>query len=512
MEQNRKAGKGKSNIAEEINLFETKIKPNKDIEDAVISALLIDDKAYEEVEEILTSDMFAYPENRELFDIAKSLDSKNIDIDILTVSEEAKKRGSIELLGGYHSIAKKMNDVGTAAHIHSHALLIREGFLKRQLAQFGVGTYQKSISNELDVFDLIDETGRDYSKVVDSIKSNSVKSMSNAVITEMIEIEKRMASASQGGVIGVPSGFTDLDRLTGGWRKSDLIILAARPSMGKTAVSLCLARNAAIDANVPTAFFSLEMSTSQLTTRLMSIESEVNSMHIANGSLARHEYQKLTASLDNLTSSPLYIDDTPALNITELKSRARKLKQLHGIGLIVVDYLQLMSGKGKESSREQEISNISRSLKGLAKELNVPVIALSQLSRATETRGGEKKPQLSDLRESGAIEQDADIVIFIYRHEYYGMMVDADGNSTKDTGELIIAKHRNGSLGTVRLAFKPQFTKFTNLEYAKGESLPYVEIKKETGSTFKSEPAKKLIPMSDALIKNVSEEDEDVPF
>ena len=286
----------------------------------------------------------------------------------------------------------------------------------------------------------------------------------------------------EGGIIGVPSGFHEIDRVTGGWQKSDLIIVAARPAMGKTSFTLSLARNAAVLAKKPVAFFSLEMSKLQLVNRLISAETELESDKLRKGTLKPFEWTQLMTKVDQLTEAPIFIDDTPGLNIFELRAKCRRLKSKHDIQLIVIDYLQLMSGtntEGKGSNREQEISMISRSLKSIAKELDVPVIALSQLSRAVETRGGDKRPQLSDLRESGAIEQDADMVIFLYRPEYYQIMQDAEGNSLQGIAEIMIAKHRNGATKNVPLRFIDKYTKFVNLMADEGFSSGYQPLDSE---------------------------------
>jgi replicative DNA helicase len=302
-------------------------------------------------------------------------------------------------------------------------------------------------------------------------------------MTELKEIDVRMAN-SEDHLNGVRSGFIDLDRATGGWQKSDLIILAARPAMGKTAFALALARNASVDHKRPVAVFSLEMSSAQLVQRLISMETHIPAEKIRRGNLEQYEYQILTSKIDNLRNAPIFIDDTPAINVFELRSKCRRLKQQHDIQMVVIDYLQLMSGSvdNKGGNREQEISQISRALKGLAKELEIPVIALSQLSRAVETRGGDKKPILSDLRESGAIEQDADIVVFLYRGEYYGIDTDADGQSTKDIAEVIIAKHRNGPVTTVRTRFINRFAKFENIDEI-GADNQYAQHTKTKGFT-----------------------------
>src|SRR5690606_13579185 len=269
------------------------------------------------------------------------------------------------------------------------------------------------------------------------------------------------------GLTGVPSGFSSLDRMTSGWQKTELIILAARPGMGKTAFVVSALRNAAVDFNMPVAIFSLEMSSVQLVNRLISAEAEIESEKLKKGNLAPHEWEQMHRRINKLTNAPIFIDDTPALSILELRAKCRRLKAQHDIQMIVIDYLQLMSGEtgGRAGgNREQEIAMISRSLKNLAKELNVPVIALSQLSRAVETHGGEKRPQLSDLRESGSIEQDADMVLFLYRPEYYGITQDENGNSVAGIGEVIVAKNRSGSLDTVQLRFIGKFTKFGDLD------------------------------------------------
>ena len=284
-----------------------------------------------------------------------------------------------------------------------------------------------------------------------------------AVMKQALE-DIEAARNNEDGVSGVPSGFNDLDKLTGGWQRSDMIVLAARPGMGKTAFVLSMARNMAVDHQIPVAIFSLEMSAVQLVQRLISSETEINSDKFRKGNLEEHEYQQLYSRVGKLSDAPLFIDDTPGLNIFELRAKCRRLKAQHGIDLVVIDYLQLMSAGSDKGNREQEISSISRSIKSIAKELDVPIIALSQLSRNVETRGGDKRPLLSDLRESGAIEQDADIVAFIYRAEYYGITEHPDGIDTTGLGELILAKHRHGALDTIKMKFVQRLAKFTNFD------------------------------------------------
>jgi replicative DNA helicase len=342
-----------------------------------------------------------------------------------------------------------------------------------------------------DVFELLDKAESSLMNISENNAKKSTVDISAILTKELAEIDVRMNSDEH--LNGVPSGFMELDRATGGWQNSDLIVIAARPGMGKTAFTLALARNSSIDHNKPVAFFSLEMSSNQLVQRLISMEAEIPAEKIRRGNLEQHEYQQLTAKIDSLRNAKMYIDDTPGINIFELRSKCRKLKQTKDISMIIIDYLQLMSGtnEGKGGgNREQEISQISRSLKGLAKELNVPVIALSQLSRAPETRGGNKKPILSDLRESGAIEQDADIVIFLYRAEYYGIPQDEDGMDTKGLAEIMIAKHRNGPLKNVKTKFIGKFAKFADFdEY---QNTPTMEIQAEDGTKriFKKIPSR----------------------
>ncbi|CAG0909780.1 unnamed protein product, partial [Cyprideis torosa] len=288
-----------------------------------------------------------------------------------------------------------------------------------------------------------------------------MNSLSSRVLKQIEELSQKAD-----GLTGVPTGFTDLDRLTSGWQPSDLIILAARPGMGKTSFVLAMALNGAKDFQKPVAVFSLEMASTQLVQRLISLEAEIPGSKMRNGKLEDYEWQQLQTTVERLGNVPIFIDDTPGINIFELRAKCRRLKMQHDIQLVIIDYLQLMTGstENKNTNREQEISGISRALKNMAKELNVPVIALSQLSRAVEVRGGSKRPQLSDLRESGAIEQDADIVSFIYRPEYYQILEDENGQSLKGVAEIIIAKHRNGALDTVKVKFTDQFAKFSNLD------------------------------------------------
>jgi len=356
------------------------------------------------------------------------------------------------------------NRVASAANIEYHARIITQKHIQRELIRVSTKVIKDAFEDTTDVFNLLDEAEQGLFAITQQNLSRSYESMGSLTSRALKQLEE--LSQKKSGLTGVPTGFTDLDRLTSGWQPSDLIILAARPGMGKTAFTLALARNAAVDFDKPVAVFSLEMSNVQLVQRLISMEAEISGSKLRSGQLEDYEWQQLQSAIEKMSEVPIYIDDTPGINIFELRAKCRRMKMQHDIQMVVIDYLQLMSG-GPDSgkgNREQEISMISRSLKGLAKELSVPVIALSQLSRAVETRGGNKRPMLSDLRESGAIEQDADIVSFIYRPEYYSILEDEEGNSLKGVGEIIIAKHRNGALDTVKLKFIDHFAKFTNLD------------------------------------------------
>ena len=355
--------------------------------------------------------------------------------------------------------------INSAAHVESHARKILEAAIKRELIGSAIEILRDAYEDTADAFDLLDIAEKNIFQISEENMRKGVDSMQDLIVKAIKELEEK--KLKDDGLTGVPTGFSALDRVTSGWQPSDLVIIAARPGMGKTAFVVSAMRNAAVDFKKPVAIFSLEMSSLQLVNRLISAEAELDSEKIKKGNLADYEWAQLNHKIAALSTAPIFIDDTPALSIRELRAKCRRLKSQHDIQLIIIDYLQLMSGgeAGRPGgNREQEIASISRALKGIAKELNIPVIALSQLSRSVETRGGDKKPQLSDLRESGSIEQDADMVIFLYRPEYYKITEDEMGNPTQGMGEVIIAKHRNGSLETVQLKFIGRFTKFADLD------------------------------------------------
>ena len=438
----------------------------KELEEAVLGAVMIEQNAINDISDILKDESFYVDSHQRIWRAIRLLYQNQAPIDLLTVTEQLKKNGELEAAGGPFYIAQLTNKIGSAANVEYHARLIAEKYIQRQLISTSTDVIKDAYEDTTDVFELLDRAEKNLFSIAENNLKRNSEAISDLLMEELKEIDVRMNN-TEDHLNGVPSGFFDLDKMTGGWQRSDLIIVAARPAMGKTAFTLALARNAAIDHKKPIAIFSLEMSSVQLVQRMISMETQIPSDKIRRGNLEEYEYRILTSKIDNLKNAQLFIDDTPAINVFELRSKCRRLKQQHDIQMIIIDYLQLMSGTvdGKgNGNREQEISQISRSLKGLAKELGIPVIALSQLSRAVETRGGDKKPILSDLRESGAIEQDADIVIFLYRGEYYGLEQDAEGNPVKDIAEVIVAKHRNGPVGSVRTRFINKFAKFENLD------------------------------------------------
>src|ERR1051325_7993176 len=439
-----------------------------DLEEAVLGALMLDKDALTNVIDILQPKSFYKEAHNRIFGAIQRIFQRSEPIDILTVTQDLKKSGELEIVGGAYYISQLTNRVASSANAEFHERIISQKYIQRELIRISTETIRDAFEDTSDVFDLLDKAEKNLYTIVESNIRKNYDKMHTLIGEAIKEIEA--ARDQKEGVTGVASGFTALDRVTSGWQRSDLVIIAARPAMGKTAFVLSIARNAAVEFGKPVAVFSLEMSSLQLVNRLIASESELPAEKLKKGQLEDYEFQQLNAKIGRLSEAPLFIDDTPALTIFELRAKARRLKQQHDISMIVVDYLQLMhaGGDGK-GNREQEISTISRSLKSIAKELNIPILALSQLSRAVETRGGDKKPQLSDLRESGAIEQDADMVLFIHRPEYYNLTEDEEGNSTQGVAEIIIAKHRNGPVGSVKLRFIDHLAKFRSEERRVGK-------------------------------------------
>ncbi len=448
-----------------ISLEKGKIPPQAvELEEAVLGAMMIDKKGIDDVIDILSSDAFYDSKHQEIYAAIYELFQNSEPIDLLTVSNLLKKNGKLEFVGGDFFLIRLTQKVASSAHIEFHARIILQKFIQRRLISISSEIIENAYDESTDVFDLLDDA---EGKLFEVTQGNLKKSSEDAGSLVKQALKKIQEIGNQEGMSGLATGFTKLDALTSGWQPSDLVIIAARPGMGKTAFVISMAKNMAIDFNHGVAVFSLEMSSVQLITRMISSETGLTSEKLRKGNLEPHEWEQLNVKVKKLSDAPIFIDDTPSLSIFDLRAKARRLVSQHGVKIIVIDYLQLMTAGGKAGgNREQEISMISRNLKALAKELAVPVIALSQLSRAVETRGGSKRPLLSDLRESGAIEQDADIVSFIFRPEYYGMTEWDDDEHTpcEGQGEFIVAKHRNGGLDNIRLKFTGHLAKFSDLE------------------------------------------------
>ncbi len=436
----------------------------KDLEEAVLGAIMLEKNAFDVVVEILKPECFYVDAHQRIFRAMQGLQQKNSPIDLLTVVEELKFREELDLAGGPFYVTKLTNSVVSSANIEAHSRIVLQKFIQRELIRISGEIIGDAYEESTDVFDLLDEAETKLFEITNNHLRKDYASIDTILVKTIQRIED--LRTRQDEITGVPTGFSKLDHITYGWQPSDLIVLAARPSVGKTAFALNLARNAALHPTKPTVvgFFSLEMSAGQLVQRILSAESEIWLEKIARGRLEDHEMKQLyKKGIERLASAPIHIDDTAALNIFELRAKCRRLKNKHNVGLIIIDYLQLMSGTGenRNSNREQEISRISRDLKGLAKELQIPIIALSQLSREVEKRKeGNKMPQLSDLRESGAIEQDADMVMFLYRPEYYDITANEMGESNKGETYVRIAKHRNGQLDNIKLKALLHIQKF----------------------------------------------------
>ena len=438
----------------------------KDVEEAVLGAIMLEKSAFDTVVEILKPECFYVEAHQRIYRAMQSLAQKSQPIDILTVVEELKRKEELEMIGGPYYVTKLTNMVVSTANIDAHSRIILQKFIQRELIRISGEIISDSYEDSTDVFDLLDDAESKLFEITNNHLRKNFDPIDRVLVKTIQRIEDMRHKNED--ITGVPSGFASLDRVTYGWQSTDLVILAARPSVGKTAFALNLARNAALHPTKPTGvgLFSLEMSAGQLVQRILAAESEILMEKIARGKLEEHEMKQLYAKgIQRLGQAPIFIDDTPALNIFELRAKCRRLKNKHNIGMVIIDYLQLMSGTGenRNANREQEISKISRDLKGLAKELGIPIIALSQLSREVEKRKeGNKMPQLSDLRESGAIEQDADMVMFLYRPEYYDITSNEMGESNRGETHVRIAKHRNGSLETIKLRALLHIQKFVD--------------------------------------------------
>ena len=438
-----------------------------DLEKAVLGALLIDKDAFTVVSEILRPETFYVPQHQKIYLAIQTLNVQEKPVDIMTVTEELKRESTLEQAGGPAYLFQISNGVASSAHVEYHAKILAQKYLARQLISYSSTIETKAFDEGVDVDDLMQEAEGTLFELSQKNMRQDYTQI-DPVVKQAIEIIQK-ASAQAGGLTGIPSGFTKLDDITSGWQPSDLVIIAGRPAMGKTSFALSIAKNVAVDYKTPIAFFSLEMNNVQLVNRLISNTCSIPGSKIMNGQLSPDEWNRLDKNLRKLQGAPLYVDDTPGLSIFELRTKARRLVREKGVKILMIDYLQLMNASGMRfGNRQEEVATISRSLKGLAKELDIPVLALSQLSRSVEQRDGPdgKRPQLSDLRESGAIEQDADMVLFVHRPEYYHILTDEKGHDLRGMAQIIIAKHRKGATGDVLLNFRGEFTRFANPEEA----------------------------------------------
>ena len=434
-----------------------------EIERVVLGALMIDKDAFSVVSEILKPETFYEPRNQKIYSAIQKLSMDENPVDIMTVMEELKRQGTLEEVGGPTYIVDLSSHVASSANIEYHSRILAQKYTARQLISFASVVATKAFDETVDVDELMQDTEKNLFELS---QKNMKQDYSHVepVVNEAIRILQK-AAENKGELTGIPTGYAKLDDMTAGWQATDLVIIAGRPAMGKTSFALSLAKNIAVDYQRPIAFFSLEMNNVQLANRLMSNVCEIEGKKILNGQLDAEEWKRLDANVGRLANSPIYVDDTPAMSIFELRTKARRLVREKNVQVIMIDYLQLMNANGARfGSRQEEVSTISRSLKGLAKELNIPILALSQLNRTVEGRDGleGKRPQLSDLRESGAIEQDADMVLFVHRPEYYRIFEDEKGNDLRGKAQIIIAKHRKGGTGDVLLEFKGEYTSFRN--------------------------------------------------
>jgi replicative DNA helicase len=434
-----------------------------DIEKMVLGALMVDKDAFSVVSEILHPETFYEPRSQKIYKAIQTLSLNENPVDIMTVVEELKREGTLDDIGGAGYILELSERVASSAHIEYHAKILAQKYLARQLISFASVIETKAFDETVDVDELMQEAEGSLFELSQKNMRQDYTQI-DPVVKQAVEILQK-AAANKGGLTGIPTGYAKLDDYTSGWQRSDLVIIAGRPAMGKTSFALSLAKNIAVDYDTPIAFFSLEMNNVQLVNRLISNVCEIEGKKILNGQLDDEEWKRLDKNVRKLQAAPIYIDDTPGMSIFELRTKARRLVREKGVQVIMIDYLQLMNANGARfGSRQEEVSTISRSLKGLAKELDIPVLALSQLNRTVEGREGidGKRPQLSDLRESGAIEQDADMVLFVHRPEYYRIFTDEKGNDLHGKAQIIIAKHRKGGTGDVLLNFRGEFTRFEN--------------------------------------------------
>lgn len=464
-----------------------------DMEEAVLGAIMLDKEAVITVLDILKPESFYKDTHSKIFRAISELAGREFAVDLYTVTEELRATNELENVGGPVYLTQLTSKVASAANVEYHARIVSQKYIQRELIRVATEIQTRSFDDTYDITELLDFSEDSIFQIAEGNIKREVAPIHEVIKEAIREIEE--AGKREDALVGIPSGFTKLDRLTSGWQKSELTIIAARPSMGKTALALSMARNMAIDHGKKVAIFSCEMSSIQLVNRLIVAETDIPGGKIKNGRLNEEEWKQLDSRIKRLVQAPIFIDDTPAITITELRAKCRRLMAQHKLDLVIIDYLQLMTGPQNSGSREQEVSNISRSLKSIAKELSVPVIALSQLNRSAELRGGSKRPQLSDLRESGAIEQDADMVVFIHRQEKFGLVEFEDGSSTKGIAEIILAKNRNGPVGDVRLRFREEkafFVDVEDFEIAEETDVPAGRQSMTFGSKMNHDNLKKL--------------------
>lgn len=520
------------NFAKELSISDGKMPPNAvDLEKIVIGTFLIDKKGLDYSIDLLKPEHFYDPRHQVVLETIFRMYMENLPVDLATVIHELKKEEKLNLAGGDQYLIELTMGVSSSAHIEYHVRVILEKYILRSMINIAANVIDNSYKASADVFELLDKAEQGFFEITNSTLNKGFDT-ADTLVRKAVEAIKQLKDKE--GLSGIPSGFAALDKETGGWQNSDLIIIAARPAMGKTAFLLSMARNIAVDHQIPLALFSLEMASVQLITRMIASETQISSENLRKGTLTEDEWGRLYNNVSALENAPLYIDETPALSIFDFRAKCRRLVMQHGVKIIMVDYLQLMTannGGKANGNREQEIATISRSLKAIAKELNVPVIALSQLSRSVETRPG-KRPQLSDLRESGAIEQDADIVSFIFRPEYYKIALwDNDPEDAKtatdNQAELIIAKHRNGATADVRLSFYKNFAKFADLDpYGSGLSYQTTNFgqmgepsgfdalrnRMDPASSFITPPKQDFTGLSGSSMNDDDEPYSDLPF
>ncbi len=479
-----------------------------DMEEAVLGAIMLEKEAIISILDILKPESFYKDSHQKIYAAISALSQKEHPVDLYTLTEELKSNNELEEIGGPVYLTQLTSKVVSAAHVEFHARIVAQKYIQRELIRVTSNIQTRAFDDSNDVNELLDYSENELFQIAEGNIKKEVAPL-NVVLKEAIhEIEE--ASKREDSLVGVPSGFTNLDRLTMGWQRSDLIIIAARPSMGKTALALTMARNMAVEHKKSVAVFSLEMSAIQLVNRLIVAETELPSNRIRNGKLKEEEWRQLEERIKTLEKAAIYIDDTPAISVFELRAKCRRLKAQGKLDLAMVDYLQLMTGPANPGSREQEVSSISRSLKSIAKELEIPIIALSQLNRSVEVRGGSKRPQLSDLRESGAIEQDADMVLFIHRPEKYGMMTLENGAPSKGVAEIILSKNRNGPVDDVFLRFREEKAQFTDMEDFDIQGLG--EGGSDASITLGSKMNNDDLSDNDSGFEHKSPSDDDTPF